>query len=127
MEIVCGKTSAEVLAYIEREYDARPEFLWAKTPNCAAIRHSGSKKWFAALMLDMPGKTIGAPHLERVDILDLKCDPLLKGSLVDGQRILPGYHMNKEHWITVLLDGSVPLEDIIPLIDMSYDLTSKRK
>lgn len=58
-------------------------------------------------------------------IFDLKCAPLMIGSLLDGERFFPGYHMNKEHWITVLPDGSVPAAEIFPLIDLNYVLTEK--
>jgi len=116
-----------VLAYIKEQYDSEPEYLWARSPNNAAIRHRDSKKWFAALLLELPRKTLGLPGEGRVDILNVKCDPLMKGSLLDGRRFLPGYHMNKEHWITVLLDGSVPAGEIFPLIDMSFQLTEKKK
>jgi len=39
--------------------------------------------------------------------------------------ITPGYHMNKEHWITIVLDGSVPLEILYKMINDSYDLVYK--
>ena len=119
---------SQVLDYIKGEYDCEPEFLWARTPNNAAFRHQGNKKWFAALLLDTPREKLGLSGGGGVDILDLKCDPRMIGSLVDGKGYLPGYHMNKEHWLTVLLDGTVPLGDICGLIDMSYGLTCiKRK
>ena len=118
-------TTADVLSYIKANFGADPEFLWAKTPNTAAFRHYRTRKWFAALLLDLPRKTLGLSEPGRVDILNLKCDPLMIGSLMDGKRFLPGYHMNKEHWITVLLDGSIPPEEIFPLIDLSYALTGK--
>ena len=40
--------------------------------------------------------------------------------------ILPAYHMNKEHWITILLDGTVPEQKICDLIDISFDLTRRK-
>lgn len=124
--MVYSGTTAEVIDYIKRKYNTNPEFLWARTPNNAAFRHSGNKKWFAALLLDTPRKNLGLSGEGRVDILDLKCHPLMIGSLLDGKRYLPGYHMNKEHWITLLLDGSIPLNEITPLIDLSYDLVDKK-
>lgn len=119
--------AAEVIRYIEEQYGVEPEFLWAKTPGNAVFRHIRNRKWFAALLQDIPRKTLGLAGAEPVNILDLKCDPLLKGSLLDGSRYLPGYHMNKEHWITLLLDGSLPLSEIYSLIDMSYGITGKKK
>ena len=41
--------------------------------------------------------------------------------------VLPGYHQNKEHWNTVILDGSVPKEEIKRMIAESYDLVVKKK
>ena len=114
---------SQVLDYIKGEYGCEPEFLWAKTPGNAAIRHQGNKKWFAALLLAIQRKTLGLGGEGTVDILNVKCDPRMMGSLLDGERYLPGYHMNKEHWLTLLLDGSIPLSDICGLVDVSYGLT----
>lgn len=114
-----------VVEYIRDSYDVEPEFLWAKSEN-AAFRHKADKKWFGALLLRTPRKRLGLDQEGRVDILDVKCDPIMIPSLIDGQGILPGYHMNKEHWMTVLLDGTVPMEKIIWLIDASYNLTLKK-
>ncbi|HEX2939207.1 MAG TPA: MmcQ/YjbR family DNA-binding protein [Ruminiclostridium sp.] len=59
--------------------------------------------------------------------VSLKCDPFLSGDLrAQYKAITPGYHLNKEHWNTVLLDGSVPDDTITFLIDMSYELVTKK-
>lgn len=117
--------TAGVVTYIRQTYDTEPEFLWMKTPGSAVFRHQANRKWFAALLMATPGRRLGLAEELPVDILDLKCDPKLIGSLLAGGHCLPGYHMNKEHWVTVLLDGSVPLPEICSLIDMSYDITRK--
>ena len=122
-----GAVTSEVIGYIKSKYDSEPEFLWKRTPNNAVFRHQGNRKWFAALLLDMPREKLGLVESGKVDVLNLKCDPLLLGSLLDGKRYLPGYHMNKEHWITLLLDGSIPLHEIFELIDMSRRLTCKKE
>ncbi len=58
--------------------------------------------------------------------INLKCDPdeaqILRGM---HKSIIPGYHMNKEHWNTLILDGSIPDELIYKMIDDSYDLVVK--
>ena len=61
------------------------------------------------------------------DVLEVKCDPLLAGSLRMEQGILPAYHMHREHWITVLLDGSVAQKEIFCLLDQSFLLTASRQ
>jgi len=55
--------------------------------------------------------------------LNLKCDPERALALRDQYAaIIPGYHMNKRHWNTLTLDGSVPAPLVRELIDHSYDL-----
>ena len=58
--------------------------------------------------------------------LNLKCDPNEAIILRDMfESVIPGYHMNKEHWNTVILDGSIPEEEIRKMIDESYRLVFK--
>jgi predicted DNA-binding protein (MmcQ/YjbR family) len=53
----------------------------------------------------------------------LKCDPDLALELRDRyEQVQPGYHMNKKHWNTVVLDGVIPENEISGMIDHSYDL-----
>ena len=55
--------------------------------------------------------------------LNLKCDPLKAEMLREYYpAVLPGYHMNKRHWNTVVLDGSIPVADVLAMIDESYEL-----
>ena len=60
-----------------------------------------------------------------VDVLNVKCDPLLIGSLRMKEGFYPAYHMNKDKWISVLMDGTVPANEIMELIELSYSLTKK--
>ncbi len=58
---------------------------------------------------------------------NLKCDPEEALALRDiFASVLPGYHMNKAHWNTVLLDGSIPRGEIERMIDRSYGLVVKK-
>ncbi len=55
--------------------------------------------------------------------VSLKCEPLLAEQLRESHRaVLPGYHLNKRHWNTVMIDGSIPDQMIEDLIEDSYDL-----
>ncbi|NJM37764.1 MAG: MmcQ/YjbR family DNA-binding protein [Akkermansiaceae bacterium] len=55
--------------------------------------------------------------------INLKCDPEKALDLRDEyESILPGYHMNKRHWNTLILDGSLPTKLVKELIDHSYEL-----
>jgi predicted DNA-binding protein (MmcQ/YjbR family) len=67
--------------------------------------------------------TEALPEGDRYDWLNLKCDPHEAQILRDiFPAIIPGYHMNKEHWNTVILDGTVPEGEIQRMIDNSYQL-----
>ena len=96
-----------ILQYAQVHLGAEPEHLWAKFPRYAVLRHSENAKWFA-VFLEVPGTRLGLERPESVDILDVKCGPLLAGSLLGIPGILPAYHMNKSNWVTLLLDGSLP-------------------
>jgi predicted DNA-binding protein (MmcQ/YjbR family) len=59
--------------------------------------------------------------------LSLKCDPLLAEVLREKyETVMQGYHLNKKHWITVVLTGQVPLEEVKDLIVLSYNLVSEK-
>ena len=111
--------------YINDKYNALPEYPWSDNPNYATFKHIDNKKWFA-LIMDIPYKRVGINKDAIVNIINLKGIPEMLGSLRKEPGILPAYHMNKEHWITVLLDGTVPKQKIFDLIDISFDLTSKK-
>ncbi len=115
----------QVLALALEKYGTAPEYLWARTPTYAVLRHP-NKKWYAAV-LDVSKRKLGLDSDEVVDILDIQCDPALSGSLRSQPGIFPGYHMNKEKWITVLLDGTVDMAQIEILLDMSYDIAGKKR
>jgi predicted DNA-binding protein (MmcQ/YjbR family) len=66
---------------------------------------------------------INKPILE----VNLKCEPFMAEDLRrDFDAIRPGYHMNKKHWNTIVLDGSIPEEQIFFLVDLSYELVYKK-
>jgi predicted DNA-binding protein (MmcQ/YjbR family) len=58
--------------------------------------------------------------------ISLKCDPILAETLrAKYDTVMPGYHLNKKHWNTIVLTGQIPWEDIKDLIRHSYDLVTK--
>jgi len=58
--------------------------------------------------------------------MNLKCDPDEANALRDVfDAVIPGYHMNKKHWNTVILDGTVPVNEIERMVDRSYGLVVK--
>ena len=54
--------------------------------------------------------------------INLKCDPLKAMELRERyESVIPGYHMNKKYWNTIILDGSIPAKEVLAMIDHSYD------
>ncbi len=76
------------------------------------------------LVYKVGGKMFAATQPDEVPSrMNLKCDPDRAISLRDQHEgILPGYHMNKKHWNTIVLDGSVPADLVRTMIEESYEL-----
>jgi predicted DNA-binding protein (MmcQ/YjbR family) len=59
--------------------------------------------------------------------VSVKCEPELAESLRDTYpAVIPGYHLNKRHWNTVIVDGSLPDDTIRDMIEDSYDLVASK-
>lgn len=115
----------EVLLHIKNKYGVEPDYPWMRSPNYAILRHIDSLKWFGAIV-DITEDKLGIKSNKIVDALLLKCDRIIKGSIIDNNTIFPAYHMNKEHWITVHLANSTEQDKVFNLIDLSFNLTKKR-
>ena len=115
-------TRERLFRLVAERYGTEPEYPWLDSPEFAVLRHSLGAKWYA-LVMKLPGKTLGLPGEGMVEALNLKLDPALVFILLEQPGFLPAWHMNKKHWITVLLDGSVPDELVEKLVDESFSLT----
>lgn len=111
-----------LIKWIADEYGVEPEHPWLDEPDYAVLRHPENRKWFA-LFMPVRRDRLGLEGEEEVDIITAKSSPILIGSLLMEKGYLPAYHMNKSHWVTALLDGSVPEEELRQLIAVSFDLT----
>lgn len=111
--------------YIQEEYGVIADYPfseeWAPSP---VFRHKDNKKWFLIGMLVPKSRVCGSDKTPTW-VLDLKCDPLLKPAMLEKKGFYIAYHMNKEHWITILLD-EVDEEDLKFAISMSFDLTKAK-
>ncbi|WP_373894123.1 MmcQ/YjbR family DNA-binding protein [Virgibacillus sp. CBA3643] len=115
-------TREDIFKHVKENYDTSPDYLWDKFPKYAALRHGSKGKWYGLIMNVLPEK-LGLDGNEEVDVLNLKCPPEVSDGLRDEKTILPGYHMDKEHWISIVL-GRIDQEgEIYNLIEQSFDLT----
>ena len=115
-----------VVKHIKTEYGAEPEFLWPdRYPGYAVFRHDNNKKWFA-LVATISSKSLGLKEDKAIDVINLKFDKNQTYDFAEtSDHIFPAYHMNKNNWITILLDGTLSDKLIFELIKKSYLLSAK--
>lgn len=118
-------TRKELETYIFDEYSVEPDYPFRMDDVTCVFRHIDNRKWFGIAMV-VSYRTIGVNRDGNVDILNVKCDPIMIGSLRGKPGFCPAYHMNKDKWITILLDGSAEKEDIKALLAMSYSMTATK-
>ena len=109
-------TREEIIEYIKEKYDVNPEYLWEDTPDAAIFRHKNNNKWFGLIM-----------NVKGEEYLNIKTEPsyseLLRNSY---DYIIPAYHMNKQHWNTIIISKKVDKQLLYELIEQSYELTRSK-
>ena len=115
----CSKQASQVIDYIRKKYGDELEFLWEKSSGNAIWRRKDTNKWYG-IMLTLSRRKLGFDSDKTAEIIDLKAKTGDIEKLVDNKRYFPGWHMNKKHWFTVVLDGTVISSEICKRIDQSY-------
>ena len=113
-------TRQELFDWCRQQYGTEPDYPW--NDNNAVLRHLNSKKWYG-VVLEVDGRKLGLEEDGVVDALNVKCDPVMIGSLRLQDGFFPAYHMNKDTWLSILLDRPDLDESIKNLLDLSYELT----
>ncbi len=113
-------TRQEIFEYCRRQYGTEPDYPWQDWN--AVLRHKENNKWYAVI-LEVDRKKLGLSEEGVVDVMNVKCDPVLSASLRSQPGYFPAYHMNKDRWLSVLLDGPQPEDEIKGLVDMSFYMT----
>lgn len=111
----------EVVEFIEKTYNEQPEYLWEKFPEYAIFRKKKDEKWFGLLM-KLPAEKLGLKQNDMIYVMDIKMDPDQIDSVIDHKSYFPAWHMNKKHWISLLLNDSIPDETLFQMITDSYNL-----
>lgn len=109
-----------VMNFIETTYGDKPEFLFEDS-DIAVFRKGVRKKWYAVIM-GISKRKLGIDSDESVQVLNVKLNPNEIALLVDRVSYFPAYHMNKKHWCTILLDGTLDIDEICFRIGQSYSL-----
>ena len=117
-----GKISSEIIDYCNNKYGGNRVNPFKKHPDILAFVNE-KNKWYA-LLLDVEYNKLNknTDITTKVKILNVKypTDRILE--IIDNKNIFPAYHMNKKHWISIVLDKNIKMETIKELIDISYSL-----
>ncbi|MGN0114939.1 MAG: MmcQ/YjbR family DNA-binding protein [Acutalibacteraceae bacterium] len=113
-------TRQEVFDYCKNKYGTEPDYPW--DDRNAVLRHKSSRKWYG-VVLEVSEDKLGQKSNSKVDVLNLKSEPMTVDFLKNQDGFFPAYHMNKSKWISVLLGEPASDDEVKSLIDMSYEMT----
>ncbi len=116
--------TAKYIAFIEEQFDCKPEYPWENDSSC--VFRCRNNKWFA-LVMKVKYRQLGIPGEEFVDAVNLKADCEKIPLLIDRKTVFPAWHMNKKHWITVLLSAVTDFELLCRLTAESHELAGMGK
>lgn len=109
--------------YAKKKYRVESEQLPFNREDYAIFRHADSGKWFAVFIVKQRGE-FGLDGAGDAEIVSVKIrDPLLADMLMRQPGYLRGYPSAKWNWVSIVLDGSVPFEDVCRWLDESYHAT----
>ena len=117
-----GKISSEIIDYCNDKYGENHVNPFKKHPDILGYVNE-KNKWYA-LMSNVEYNKLNKTSniITKVKILNVKYPTDNISDIIDNQNIFPAYHMNKKHWISIVLDKNIKLETIKELIDISYSL-----
>ena len=117
-----GKIGSEVINYCNSKYGENSVNPFKKHPDILALVNEKNKWYTLFLEVEYNKLNKNTDITTKVKILNVKhpTDNIL--DIIDNQNIFPAYHMNRKHWISIVLDKNIKLETIKELIDISYSL-----
>lgn len=121
-DIFKSEQAKEVIKYVKEKYNDDLEYLWNKFPENAVWRNKINNKWYGTLLI-ISERKLKLEKDKMVDIIGLRYSKDKIKEIVDNEKIFEGYHMNKNSWITIRLDGSLETDKICELIDNSYNIS----
>ena len=113
----------DYIAWIKNQFGAEPDYPWPDTPDYCVFR-CPNKKWFA-LVMKIKYKQLGLTGDEEIWVVNMKASQDAIPTLIDRKSIFPAWHMNKKHWITVLLTAATDFNKLCELTQKSWELVSK--
>lgn len=118
-------TKQQLLEYCFNSYGTSPDYPFDEDFETAVLRHVDNRKWYAIVM-KVSRRKFGFDNDEVIDVANLKLPTEMFGSFGAADGVYPAYHMNKLHWISVLLPDAP--DDIVQfLVNVSFEATKSPK
>ena len=118
-------TKQEFLEYCLNTYGTSPDYPFDEDFETAVLRHVDNRKWYAIVMR-VSRRKFGFESDEVIDVVNLKLPTEMFGSFGVDDGVYPAYHMNKLHWISVLLPDA--LDDVMQfLVNVSFEATKEQR
>ena len=114
-------TKQEFFEYCLNTYGTSPDYPFDEDFETAVLRHADNRKWYAIVMHVSRSK-FGMDSDEVIDVVNLKLPTEMFGSFGAADGVYPAYHMNKLHWISVLLPDA-PDNIVQFLVNVSFEAT----
>ena len=118
-------TKQEFLNYCRETYGTTPDYPFEDDFITTVVRHSDTRKWYGIVM-QLSRRKFGFDSEEMIDVVNMKLPVEMFGSFGKADGVYPAYHMNKLHWVSVLLTDA-PDEVVKFLIDVSFEATKTKK
>ncbi|WP_315322242.1 MmcQ/YjbR family DNA-binding protein [Stomatobaculum longum] len=116
-------TRQELFALAAKRYGTAPDYPWQD--DNAVLRRKDNEKWYA-VVLKLAASKLGLTETGEIELLNVKCDPVLLASLRTQAGYFPAYHMNKEKWLSVRLGKPELDASVADLLALSYELTGPK-
>lgn len=117
-------TQQELFVLAQQKYGTAPEYPWQD--DNAVLRRKDNEKWYA-VVLRVAASKLGLAETGELELLNVKCDPVLLSSLRMQAGYFPAYHMNKEKWLSIRLGKPELDAAIADLLALSYELTGSKE
>ena len=117
-------TKQDYINYCTQAYGTAPDFPFEDDFVTTALRHTDTRKWYA-LVMQVSRRKFGQESDEMIDVVNVKLPTAMFGSFGAAEGVYPAYHMNKLHWVSILLSDA-PDDVVRFLTNVSFAATQKR-
>lgn len=118
-------TKQSFFTYCRDTFGTLPDYPFEEDFETAVMRHGDTRKWYGIVMR-VSRRKFGFESDEVIDVVNLKLPTEMFGSFGAAEGVYPAYHMNKLHWISVLLPDAQ--EELVQfLVSVSYEATGQKK